>query len=214
MKKYNNCNGNVLFLILIAVVLFAALSYAISNSGRGGGDTSKEKSVIIASQITEFATNMRYAIQRMTIMGTASAAIEFHPNGSCSPTYMLCNTGENCLFAPEGGAINFVKLPQETFSGASGGMGYPGDAASEFTTNFWLECTPDMYDWGHGTPAGDRGFFLLNVAEQVCHAFNEGVGIEGIPGHDYVMTDEVNFMEHCIQRNDGTFQIGFLLQAF
>lgn len=58
--------GNVLFLILIAVALFAALSYAVTSSSRsGGGDASKETAHANAAAIIQYATSVKNAIVRI-----------------------------------------------------------------------------------------------------------------------------------------------------
>ena len=62
-------SGNVLFLILIAVALFAALSYAVTQSGRGGGNTSKEKTKILVSQFIQEANFITTTIKRKYILG-------------------------------------------------------------------------------------------------------------------------------------------------
>ena len=61
----------VLFLILIAVALFAALSYAVTNSGRGGGGTDREQAEIMAAQMMQFISSLQTAKQRYEILGSA-----------------------------------------------------------------------------------------------------------------------------------------------
>lgn len=63
-----NQRGNVLFLILIAVVLFAALSYAVTRSSSGGGKgISDEKARLGASEIEQYVSLLRTEVERLMI---------------------------------------------------------------------------------------------------------------------------------------------------
>lgn len=65
--------GNVLFLILIAVALFAALSYAVTQSSRsGGGDANSEKSLVSSSALTQYPAGIRTSIVRMIVSNGVS----------------------------------------------------------------------------------------------------------------------------------------------
>ena len=61
-------SGNVLFMILIAVALFAALSYAVTSSSRSGGNNASRESLQIeGAQIAQYVTGIQNSIMRMKI---------------------------------------------------------------------------------------------------------------------------------------------------
>ncbi|MGB4107269.1 MAG: hypothetical protein WBK55_05685 [Alphaproteobacteria bacterium] len=110
--------GNVLFLILIAVALFAALSYAVTQSSRsGGGDANNETNLISSAQITQYPSSIRTAIIRMMVSSNTSAnTLEFNsPSdfGACT------NSNTRCVFHPQGGGATYVLAPEDVVTGSS-----------------------------------------------------------------------------------------------
>lgn len=87
-----NQRGNVLFLILIAVALFAALSYAVTSSQRGGGKgISDEKVKTGAASIQQYVSLMRASVQRLMLSGCTLENLDWRNkhwvriNGDASP---------------------------------------------------------------------------------------------------------------------------------
>ncbi len=87
-------SGNAFFLILIAVALFAALSYAVTSVSRTGGvSTSKDKSKTSASAILNHAASLQAAITRLkTLYGCADDQFNFANN--------IYKTGHGALAIP------------------------------------------------------------------------------------------------------------------
>ena len=77
-NKIDNEQGSVIFFILIAVALFAALSFAVSNINRtGSSDITDEVAGLAASEIVQTATNYKNAIRQARIEGCADTDISF-----------------------------------------------------------------------------------------------------------------------------------------
>lgn len=162
--KRNDERGNALFLILIAVALFAALSYAVTQSGRGGGTVDKEQALISASQITQYPAALRTATTRMVITGTAITALDF--SGTTLDTEVFSATG--------GGAV--AQDP-------------PANTTSPTTAWAYLDATHATDGWfitGIGTSdaatAGREVIAALNnVTDNVCQSINRGLGLQVAP---------------------------------
>lgn len=107
-------SGNILFLILLAVVLFAALAYAVTSSMRGGGkDASSENARAAAADILSFFSELDSNLLRMQMTGGVKAEnISFVYNrklygGTIGPggNNVNCVTNNCRVFVPEGGNV-------------------------------------------------------------------------------------------------------------
>lgn len=75
--------GNILFLILLAVALFAVLAYAVTSSMRGGGnDVSKEQAKSNAAAILGYFSLVENTVQRMVLTGVKPEHLDFFTGGA------------------------------------------------------------------------------------------------------------------------------------
>lgn len=158
-------NGNVLFLILIAVALFAGLSYAVTQSQRGSGnDVTSEKLSMRASAMLQYATSVRAAVHRMVIFGVDPADLNFWWDSGL-PT---------AVFSKAGGRVVSQK-PGLTSDEALGGDVY----------NF-LSIADNRSVKDIGTTKPDvimmSQFKMNDSGKKLCSAINRTLGIETIPG--------------------------------
>ncbi len=171
--------GNVLFLILIAVALFAALSFAISSSLRSGDtNASVEQRSAAAAQILQYVTGLRSAVQRLVLNGCAENQLSFEPppfSGSGayfnpnSPTNFSCHVFHN----NGGGQSAWTYLSRVQGQGVYGPYSNPIYNAT----------------WGISRIGNNRGdlTMILGITDgNLCREINQRIGVNnpgGQPPH-------------------------------
>ena len=102
-----NQSGNVMFLILIAVALFAFLSYVVAQSTRSNeGAGNEENTSLRASQIIQYGTYMEQAVLRMRFRDIPSEEICFDADGWGHNDYYFsaCDDVNHQVFSTASGA--------------------------------------------------------------------------------------------------------------
>jgi len=185
--------GNVLFIILIAVFLFASLSYAVTQSSRGGGKNLEEENRQLAtSQILQFASTVQQAVLRLTLInGCNDLQISFE--NFEVPIYFNANapSDKRChVFHPSGGGVSYVKPPSGVnvnTAGASNGYVFEDHAPYYFAGQTCIAgigkgSGPDCRQ---GDPSNMELMIFLPIASlDLCREINKRVG-----GPDMPVTD-------------------------
>jgi hypothetical protein len=162
--------GNVLFLILIAVALFAALSYAVTQSTRsGGGDASRETTLVNSSTITQYPASIKTAIVRMLISnGITVDQLIFDPPsafGSLTATQLTQN-----VFSTTGGGATYAMAPNSVMENSA--------SAGTWTYNAQNQILNIGSD---GNGGNDVIAFLSGVSASICDRIHSQLGMGAVP---------------------------------
>ena len=145
-------SGNALFLILIAVALFAALSYAVTQSGRGGGSIDRETVKIGVSQLFQQESAINTEILRKKITGNS----------------IIFDDTAGGIYEP-GVGINVEHPPETLFDTAQ------GSGALTFFT--WGVFTARLTVLGNdvGTSAPDDFLAITYLSQDACAEINRTI---------------------------------------
>lgn len=172
--------GNVLFLILIAVALFAALSYAVTQSTRsGGGDASSETNLVNSSQITQYPASLKTAITRMNVSNSITPDTLLFTAPANFSLLTTSTLQSQAVFYPSvGGGATYQQAPNNVMA-----SGLPGT----WHFNAENEVLNIGTDGGASGASIDITTFLPGIKQAICEKINAQLAITG--GTNGVMTE-------------------------
>lgn len=187
--------GNILFLILLAVVLFAALAYAVTQSMRGGGrDAGDESARTMAASIIQFAALVENEVSRKMLVDSvkerelafdSTVYKRYTDPASNWPNNPNCASNRCRIFASAGGSV-----PEQTFEKAT----LPWTSSTTYASSRSLQGYPRIARGdvvNVGTSKQDLLLGIMSLRKDVCDAINTALGI---PKTAMVTVENVNSM--------------------
>lgn len=181
--------GNVLFMILLAVALFAALSYAVTNSTRSaGGDISKEQLELHVGNILQYSNSVENAIMRMRLRNNCDdSQISFENTTVSGYSNSNAPADKRChVFDDNGGGAVFVKNNPDYIDAS-----YAGNGATLTVSPVYINVWAVGKDSGAtniGLPTfcssppycSDFLMVIPAIKKEMCLAINRKLGISTV----------------------------------
>lgn len=158
IKNLKNQEGNVLFLILIAVALFAALSFAVTQSMQGGGDNANDESNLVnSSVVASYPASVKTSMLRLQVSGGVDAEDLLFDSSSATAS----------VFHPSAGGATDVLTSAQYMD--------TGDGQWVYSSYYQVEGigTNDT----NATSSNDIIAFLPGIKESLCERINAEFGI-------------------------------------
>lgn len=182
IKKPNPQSGSAIFLVLIGIALFAALSFVVAQSLRVSGDSSsnmdQEKMALQMTEMTQFLESVKVKVNTMVEVDrvydlTLSFKNDAYKDGLdtvlCQNNNPVCSDPSCMVFSPENpNGILPVKFTQ---AASSAPVSSPGEPVNGSVTVGQLAIE------GVGSPAQDLVLIVHGVSAPFCNFYNEKLGI-------------------------------------
>lgn len=188
--RYMRQSGNVLFMILIGVALFAALSFAVSQSMRSSMDISDEQLELKINKFLTQASNIKSGVDMLYNNGIGEADISFaYPLINGYGTFETSPSDE--VFNPSGGGVSYSDLPEGLNDGSQ--IEFYGHTRAP---DIGLDDTADLI------------LVAPNVTVQICQKINNMISSSTTA--DIQIPDDNNSDSKCVYTSstdqyDGTF---------
>ncbi len=176
--RYKSCDqGNVLIYVLVAVALFAALGFALTQQTRNSGTQELDRANLefYAMQLIGYAAQVRSVIEQMEITGTSIDEIDFVP-----PEDSDFNLAPHLhkIYHPEGGGLNIRTLNEKVIA-QTASTPPPG----------WFLGRFNNVEWTNGS-GRDVILTAYQISYAVCEVLNEKItGSSTIPALTTNMND-------------------------
>ncbi len=170
--------GNVMFLIFLGVVMFAALSFNVAQMLRSGDSTvaiTKQKARLYSSEILDYGRAIKQALQNVKISNECmDSDISFENSVISGYTHSPIARDECKIFHNDGGGMTYLPPSSDWMD--------PNFSTQPHYSEWYFPSDISHLDVPSG--AGISGFelsvFLPYIRKSVCDQLNERIGVTNV----------------------------------